>query len=834
MKKNRKNGMVLATAIASMLVAAPVMARAAPQSEGATHATYAFNMPAESLSVSLHALGRQAHINIVFDPAQVAGLKSAALDGDYPLKQALARLLAGTHLAATFVDATTVVIKPRRRQHRQPGSQQPGSVDTVRVVPQAQSPEQARTLNQVSVTGYVSGLTATRSETALRDIPQTVSVISRQMLDQQNATTLAKALRYQPGITIEQNNSQQSYIYSRGFQVKSIHIDGGAPIQVATGSINAVGITSRDMAEYGNIEVLRGSDALFGGMGNPGASVSMNRKVPTDYFQQKYTASAGSWDNYRIMADVSGPLSDKWSARGVVTGTTSHYSYDIAHRREYMAYGVLKYEFNPAASIVFGGSYQHSSGVNNYQGLPRYDTGEDPHLPRSLSLVAPWATVATTFKEAFAKFDYEFSEDWNLHVGSTYLSEGMPNEITTHYKGPIDSTTGLLKTPLSSIVNTMNMTQKMVDATLTGSFDWLGHEQRIMVGGDYGISTYDADMRQPYKPDLPLIDPFHYDPGIYPLPDFSIGNLKERIRWHSKSKQWGIYTAFKFVPMEDLAITIGGRQNGYSSSSLNQTDLYYIGLLGDPSRGHLSITGKFTPYAGITYDIGEHYTVYASFADIYRSNGEVYTKEGKRLPPSDGDTKEIGLKGAWFDNTFNASFSFFKVNQHGNAVLQTYSWTRNRCCYTTASIKARGVQLSASGALTPHWQISGGLTHEKHRTISSAFVRQRPRNMVKIWTNYVLPGGQWNIGGGVVYKSRNWSKECTIFEGGCQKFVKFGQGAHAVYTLRTAYAFNPHITLALNINNVTDVEYYKRVASLSGGNWYGNPRNYMLKLIANF
>lgn len=225
----------------------------------------AVDLPAQQLPDSLSALASMMHANIIYDPAAVAGKRARSLHGRYSLNGALKALLKGTPLTFKFTSESTVVVKPVQSAPKA----DPGNKSQ-----QKRTPDEARALRGVTVVGHASALSATRSKTALKDIPQSVSVISRETLNQQNATDLASALRYAPGFRLEKNNSQQSDIYSRGYRVSSIHIDGGAPVQVVKGTINAVDATARNLAEYEGIEVLRGSDALYGGMGNPSATVS--------------------------------------------------------------------------------------------------------------------------------------------------------------------------------------------------------------------------------------------------------------------------------------------------------------------------------------------------------------------------------------------------------------------------------------------------------------------------------------------------------------------------------------------------------------------------------
>jgi outer membrane receptor for ferric coprogen and ferric-rhodotorulic acid len=107
-----------------------------------------------------------------------------------------------------------------------------------------------------------------------------------------------------------------------------------------------------------------------------------------------------------------------------------------------------------------------------------------------------------------------------------------------------------------------------------------------------------------------------------------------------------------------------------------------------------------------------------------------------------------------------------------------------------------------------------------------------------LWTNYELPvsDGRWQIGGGIRAQTANKVAECNAptDDGVCNNFVTFHQGFYTVVDLRAAYLINDHLSLSLNLNNAFDSFYYQTLGELEFGNWYGAPRNWMLKLEGTF
>jgi|GEM_PF-556558 len=785
--------------------------------------TVRVDIKAQALSSALVDFSRASGIQIVAQTAVVKNLSTHGVKGAKTIADALTELLDGTGLQFHQTGNRTIAVDSTSPQ----ASQSSAGSNTAE--------DREKVLDTVYVIAKAEALSATRSETPIREIPQSVSVISQETINQQNATDIASALQQATGITLVQNQSNQTFFYSRGYQIDSIHIDGGAPLSMSFGGMD---VTSRDLAEFESVEVLRGSDGLFGGNGQPGGTISLMRKQPTAVAQTEFQASVGSWDQYRLMADVSGPLNDSKSLGGrlVVTGTSQDFFYDTANSRKWSIYGILKYDFSPTTSLQFGGDYEKSRGIQDSTGLPRYDDGSNPHLPRSLALVAPWARFNDSFTEGFFKFDHHFNDDWRFRVNGTYIKQESNGDITASVSGPISTQTGLLASPMSASIGYGNTTQKLFDAALNGAFQWLGQKQEVMIGADYQNVTSPVRSLTPNPSSSDLVNPFTFDPASFPSPDFSPSNIIVTTAVNVSDIQTGVYGAFKLRPIENLALTVGGRLSNFRSTELFDFNIYGTQL---PTQSQsFNDKNKFTPYAGVTYDLGPNYTVYASYADIFHTNGGEVDKNYHALKPADGVNYEAGIKGSWYANTLNASFALFKVNQTGIGTLDSSVPPQIPCCFVTLDTRSKGFEAEVTGTLAANWTLTAGYTYDIHVNSSPYLVQTLPRDLFKLWTNYKLPfdDQRWQVGGGLRAQTKNQYSECNAYDatGACANFVHFHQGFFTVADLRAAYLINDHLTLSLNLNNIFDRVYIQTLGELEFGNWYGAPRNFMLKLDGKF
>lgn len=139
---------------------------------------------------------------------------------------------------------------------------------------------EARRLGETEGTGsYTSdAITVGKTAQAMREMPQSVSVLTKQRLEDQNITDLGKAAEQIVGLTVQDSGHRLTDIYSRGFAIDSVQIDGGAPMSTSSSSYTFI---SYDMTEFDRVEVLRGAAGLLNGTGNPGGAVNLVRKMPT-------------------------------------------------------------------------------------------------------------------------------------------------------------------------------------------------------------------------------------------------------------------------------------------------------------------------------------------------------------------------------------------------------------------------------------------------------------------------------------------------------------------------------------------------------------------------
>lgn len=809
----------IAIAISLVLAHAPAMAQ-----QSATR--YEISLPEQSLADSLRALGKAAHVNIVFEPDAVQGKRAPRLNGNYTPDEALERLLAGSGLDVRPTAGGSYAVE----------SHPPAPTRGNKQVERERVRDGAYTFDPLLVIGKVEGFSATRMPTALKDIPQSVSIITKETLREQNARTLDQAFNWATGITMTRATSVKHKFYARGFDISTYHIDGGASLGISEG--NTAGL---DLSQYERIELLRGADALFGGNGAPSASVSLTRKRPLAEPTASIALSAGSWSNYRAEADLSDRITADGRLRGRVVAAREdqEYYYDNAERKMSKLYAVLDYDATDSTRLMLGGSRENSRRIPMQDGLPRYSDGSDPHLPRDTGLTFPWARIRANTSEVFAQAEQGLGERWRIKAGVTKLrSEDVG--LYPSIRSSINPVTKRMTSRPTVQDTGGEVDQTSFDLNLTGSFDWNGRAQELVLGAD-AMRLDTTTIVEALTVGGPVVNPFDFDPGLYPPPTSSPFGAVSRTG--IQIRQHGVYAAIKLRPLERWAVTLGARNNFISAASQLALRLGPIPLINVSSRS--SDSGVLTPYGGVVFDINARYSLYASYAQVFNANTQSKAGGGI-LDPSRGTNLEAGLKGAWHDGRLNGSLALFKIEQDNVAETDpgNPSIPGTTCCFIAVRQESKGVEAELSGLLTPGWQFSAGYTFNINRKFDgSTLSTQTPRHLFKLWTTYQLPGNasDWNIGGGVTAQTENYTQStaCAVFDSigrciGSAVPYRSVQGFYSVTTLRVEYRLSSSWNLALNVENLFDRRYYQTIGNPVAGNWYGAPRNWMLTLRGQF
>lgn len=238
----------IAIAISLGLTALPALAQQPVEAQ-----QYPLRLPAQALADSLRALGKTAHVNIVFEPQMVQSLRAPPLEGQYTPAEALERLLAGSGLVmrrtaggswAVELEAADTAAATTETSRSEPVAGTVASPPSPS--PSPSSRDGVYTFDPLLVLGKAEGFSVTRMPTELKDIPQSVSVIGKERWQEQNAFDLAAVLNRATGVTLTQRESTGHNFYARGFGIQTLHVDGGAPMSLSASHYSIQDLSQRE------------------------------------------------------------------------------------------------------------------------------------------------------------------------------------------------------------------------------------------------------------------------------------------------------------------------------------------------------------------------------------------------------------------------------------------------------------------------------------------------------------------------------------------------------------------------------------------------------------
>ena len=455
-------GLTLASLPGLALMPTPALAQ--------TQAAYA--IPAGPLGKALTQFGVQAGVTISFDTDQARHLTSTGLNGSYTVEDGLARLLANSGMHAERQSNGGYILVANAEQ----SALQLGATQV--------------TTNQLGTvtegTGsYTPGTIATATRLVLtpRETPQSISVVTRQAMDDFGLNSIDDVMRHTPGITVSTYDSERTNYYSRGFSINTFQYDGIPTLRDAQYS---AGQTLTDMALYDRIEVLKGATGLLTGAGGVGGTLNLIRKKPTADFQGSIELGAGSWDNYRSQIDVSGPLTETGNIRGraVAAYNDKHSFLDHYSRKTSVFYGILEADLDEDTLLTVGADYQDSDPKGSSWTGSRmiFDAeGKELDLPRSFNNGPKWGSWAQYTRTAFATLEHSFSNGW--------VAKGQYNHQINAYHAPLGalSQDSGNQSSLFARKYVGETTSDSLDAYATGPFELFGREHELVLGQSSSI-----------------------------------------------------------------------------------------------------------------------------------------------------------------------------------------------------------------------------------------------------------------------------------------------------------------------------------------------------------
>lgn len=738
-----------------------------------------------------------AGVQLVFDPAMLAGRQSAGLRGSYGVQEGFDRLLSGSGYRAVPRGPGRYGLEP---------------------VPASSVSELAPVMVLGAAplaTSEGSGSYASRAVTigkggqTLREIPQSVSVVTRKQMDDQNLNSLSDAMRNVTGITVEtlSTGMNMSGFISRGYSLDAIQVDG---LSAPAGSGNLS--TGFDLAIYDRIEVLRGPAGLYQGSGEPGGSVNLVRKRPLETFGFEAQASVGSWDYYRAVADISTPFDEAGKVRGrFIAAYEDRGSFvDRVDSRRPTLYGIIEADLSTNTTVAAGITHQQARSRPAF-GLPAYANGGLLDVKRSTNVSAEWTRLEEDTTELFADLEHRLAQGGRIKASVFHRDTDTPARIFTWPNAAVNPANGNTNIIAWSYRNHWQTTG--ADLNLNQPFTLFGREHSLLVGADYTYTlknfSYGGGSIFPTNIYSPVVNPAE------PQMDRVNGN-------EGRISQFGLYSRANIAVTDWLKVIGGARMTWWKNDARNN-NVYF----GEYNQSVDRIKGRPAPYAGIVADLTPNVSAYVSYTSIFQPQTSTDV-QGNTLKPRQGRQWETGLKGAFLDGRLNAHAAVFQIVDRNRAMSDP---DNPMFSIAAGRVRSQGFETEISGSPMPGWDVTAGYAYTQTKYLEApvtqkglAFNTLTPRHAVHLWTRYAFHAEAlqgFSVGGGVRYNSGFHHQAGN---------VRWEQGSVTLVTAQVGYAFDKHLDGTLTVENLFDRKYYEKLGGATRQNYYGQPRNVMLNL----
>ncbi|MCS8044314.1 Fe(3+)-pyochelin receptor FptA [Pseudomonas aeruginosa] len=644
-----------------------------------------------------------------------------------------------------------------------------------------------------------------------RELPQSASVIDHERLEQQNLFSLDEAMQQATGVTVQPFQLLTTAYYVRGFKVDSFELDGVPALLGNTAS------SPQDMAIYERVEILRGSNGLLHGTGNPAATVNLVRKRPQREFAASTTLSAGRWDRYRAEVDVGGPLSASGNVRGraVAAYEDRDYFYDVADQGTRLLYGVTEFDLSPDTLLTVGAQYQHIDSITNMAGVPMAKDGSNLGLSRDTYLDVDWDRFKWDTYRAFGSLEQQLGGGWKGKVSAEYQEADSRLRYAGSF-GAIDPQTGD-GGQLMGAAYKFKSIQRSLDANLNGPVRLFGLTHELLGGVTYAQGETRQDTARFLNlPNTP-VNVYRWDPHGVPRPQ--IGQYTSP--GTTTTTQKGLYALGRIKLAEPLTLVVGGRESWWDQ---------------DTPATRFKPGRQFTPYGGLIWGFARDWSWYVSYAEVYQPQADRQTWNSEPLSPVEGKTYETGIKGELADGRLNLSLAAFRIDLENNPQEDPdHPGPPNNPFYISGGkVRSQGFELEGTGYLTPYWSLSAGYTYtsteylkDSQNDSGTRYSTFTPRHLLRLWSNYDLPwqDRRWSVGGGLQAQS-DYSVD--------YRGVSMRQGGYALVNMRLGYKIDEHWTAAVNVNNLFDRTYYQSLSNPNWNNRYGEPRSFNVSLRGAF
>lgn len=616
---------------------------------------------------------------------------------------------------------------------------------------------------------------ATKTDTPLRNIPQSISVVTDKQIKDQNMQSMADVVRYVPGVQMAQGEGHRDAPILRGTaSTADFYVDGMRDdVQYL-----------RDLYNSERVEVLKGSSGMIFGRGGTGGLINRVTKQASWQDRNEIGLSYGSWDKRRITTDVNKGINDQVALRLNAMFEDSDSYRDHAE--------LERWGINPTATFRFGDATTLEVGYEHFEddrtvdrGVPSFN-GKPLKLKESTYIGNPDLSDSMAEVDALnARISHEFAN------GSTLVNQTRYADYEKFYgnvfPGAYNAATNRIG--ISAYTSATDRKNLINQTDYTFNADTFGIGHTFLTGMEFSRQVTD-NYRQSgvFSSATRSVS---LDDTIYRLPISFANNGSSDANNRSVAKTAAAYVQDQIELSPQWEAIVGVRYDNFKADLDNKNNGTELSSADD----------LFSPRAGLIYKPLDNLSLYTSYtvAHVPRAGEQLasLSLSNRALDPEKFINKEVGAK--WDVNErLAATLALYRLDRTNVAVSDPNNPGQS---ILVDGQRVKGVELGLSGNVTDAWQVTGGYAYQESEVLAGADkgnkIAQVPRNSVSLWNRYDL-NSQWGVGLGAIYQSDVYAgADNTV------KMPSFTRVDAAVY-----YTVDPQLKLQFNVENLFDEEYY--------------------------
>lgn len=636
---------------------------------------------------------------------------------------------------------------------------------------------------QGPVQGYraTRSASATRTDTSIHETPQSISVVTKDVVEDISATRLQDALDYAGGVGRANNFGGQGLttFTVRGFTTGEFYRNGFP--------INRGYPNMPDANTIERLEVLRGPATMLYGRGDPGGTFNVISKQPLAEPTVTLGSQLDDQGMQRGTLDASGPLDEegRLAYRLNVVGEGGDTFRDHVETERYGVTPVLAWQVNDDTRVVFEGDFMRNNHPLD-RGLTRYPNQIGTASRDTFFGEKDVGKLHNDNNMAQLRFEHVLDDNWTLGGGFQWLDGTLQGNAVEANGVAADGRT------LGRNFNyrKLEWTDKDTQLNLTGHFNAGGFEHTLLTGVEYEDYDYQSIIQRSSGAvsayPIDIFDPVYGQPR--PALTRTPTNDKENL------KTYAAFIQDQVALTERLRVLAGARFERFE----HDYETFVPG-----GRSWQASDNAVTPRIGVTYDLSDTVAIYADTARSFKPNTGA-SREGGGFDPEKGKSYELGIKWQALDSQLSVDAAIYQIEKRNVLTTDPVDSTFS---VAAGEVRSRGFDLNIAGNLTPQWRVIGGYAYvdaevTKDNVIKSGTrLMNIPQNSFSLLNVYEFQDGALKglgLGTGLKYVDERAGQTAN---------TSFSMGSYTVVDLLSYYKVNDRIRLNLDVKNLTDEDY---------------------------